>query len=76
VAGGAAAHRAAGAVSVDPRAIGAASGLDGCVQLACGVLRTIVLETWRPGAVFPVARLLLGSALLEQPVPAMAVRRA
>jgi len=50
--------------------------LDGCVQLACGVLRTIVLETWRPGAVFPVARLLLGSALLEQPVPAMAVRRA
>lgn len=65
----------AGAVSVNPLAIGAASGLYGFVQMAYGVLCTVVVETWRPGAVFPVATVLLGSALLGQAALAMAVRR-
>jgi hypothetical protein len=40
-----------------------------------GVFCTIVVETWRPGAVFPVATVLLGSALLGQAALAMAVQR-
>jgi DHA1 family bicyclomycin/chloramphenicol resistance-like MFS transporter len=65
----------AGAVSVNPLAIGAASGLYGCVQMAYGVLCTVIVEVWHPGAVFPVATVLLGSALLGQLALAMAVRR-
>jgi DHA1 family bicyclomycin/chloramphenicol resistance-like MFS transporter len=65
----------AGAVSVNPLAIGAASGLYGFVQMTYGVFCTVVVETWRPGAVFPVATVLLGSALLGQVALAMAVRR-
>jgi DHA1 family bicyclomycin/chloramphenicol resistance-like MFS transporter len=65
----------AGAVSVNPLAIGAASGLYGFVQMGYGVFCTIVVETWRPGAVFPVATVLLGSALLGQAALAAAVRR-
>jgi hypothetical protein len=41
-----------------------------------GVLCTLVVETWRPGTVFPVAAVLLGSALLGQLALAVAVRRA
>jgi hypothetical protein len=40
-----------------------------------GVLCTVVVETWRPGAVFPVATVLLGSALLGQAALSMAARR-
>lgn len=64
-----------GAVSVNPTAIGAASGLYGCVQMAYGVFCTLVVETWYPGAVFPVATVLLGSALLGQAALSVAVRR-
>ena len=65
----------AGAVSVNPLAIGAASGMYGSMQMSYGVLCTVVVETWRPGAVFPVAAVLLGSALLGQVALAVAVRR-
>jgi MFS transporter, DHA1 family, multidrug resistance protein len=65
----------AGAVSVNPLAIGAASGMYGFMQMSYGVLCTVVVEAWRPGAVFPVAAVLLGSALLGQVALAVAVRR-
>ena len=64
-----------GAVSVNPLAIGAASGLYGFVQMSYGVFCTVVVETWRPGAVFPVATVLLGSALLGQAALSVAARR-
>jgi MFS transporter, DHA1 family, multidrug resistance protein len=64
----------AGSVSVNPQSIGAASGMYGFVQMAYGMLCTIVAETWSPGAVYPVAATLLGSALLGQVAMSMAVR--
>ena len=64
----------AGSVSVNPQAIGAASGLYGFTQMGYGMLCTIVVETWHPGAVYPVASVLLGSALLGQAAVAMAMR--
>jgi MFS transporter, DHA1 family, multidrug resistance protein len=62
----------AGSVSVNPRAIGAASGLYGAIQMGSGMLCTVVVETWNPGAVYPVAAVLLGSAILGQIVMTMA----
>ena len=38
-----------GAVSVNPHAIGAASGLYGFTQMAYGALCTVIVEVWRPG---------------------------
>jgi DHA1 family bicyclomycin/chloramphenicol resistance-like MFS transporter len=64
----------AGSVSVNPQAIGAASGMYGFIQMSYGMLCTIVVETWRPGAVYPVAVVLLGSALLGQTAMSIAVR--
>lgn len=64
-----------GAVSVNPQAIGAASGLYGFVQMSYGVLCTVIVETWSPGAIYPVAAVLLGSALLGQAALSMAGRR-
>lgn len=64
----------AGSVSVNPQAIGAASGLYGFIQMGYGMLCTVVVETWHPGAVYPVAVVLLGSALLGQGAMSMAVR--
>lgn len=64
-----------GAVSVNPHAIGAASGLYGFTQMAYGALCTVVVETWHPGSVFTVAVVLLGSALLGQAALSLAVRR-
>lgn len=66
----------AGAVSVNPLAIGAASGMYGFMQMGYGVLCTLVVETWRPGTVLPVATVLLVSALLGQVALSAAVRRA
>jgi MFS transporter, DHA1 family, multidrug resistance protein len=57
----------AGSVSVNPQAIGAASGM-------YGMLCTVVVETWHPGAVYPVATVLLGSALLGQAAMSLAMR--
>ena len=56
----------AGAVSVNPHAIGAASGLYGFTQMAYGAFCTVIVEVWRPGSVFTVAVVLLGSALAGQ----------
>jgi DHA1 family bicyclomycin/chloramphenicol resistance-like MFS transporter len=63
-----------GAVSVNPHAIGAASGLYGFTQMAYGALCTVVVEVWQPGSVFTVAVVLLFSALLGQAALSMAVR--
>jgi DHA1 family bicyclomycin/chloramphenicol resistance-like MFS transporter len=63
----------AGSVSVNPQAIGAASGLYGFIQMGYGMLCTVVVETWHPGAVYPVAAVLLVSALLGQAAMSMAV---
>lgn len=64
----------AGAVSVNPQTIGAASGLYGFFQMGYGMLCTVVVEIWRPGAIYPVATVLLGSALLGQMAMAIAAR--
>jgi len=65
-----------GAVSVNPHAIGAASGLYGFTQMAYGALCTVIVEAWHPGSVFTVAAVLLASALLGQAALSLAVRRA
>jgi DHA1 family bicyclomycin/chloramphenicol resistance-like MFS transporter len=64
----------AGSVSVNPQAIGAASGMYGFVQMGYGMLCTIVVETWRPGAIYPVATVLLVSALMGQVAMSLASR--
>ncbi len=64
----------AGSVSVNPQMIGAASGMYGFIQMGYGMLCTVVVETWHPGAVYPVAAVLLGSALLGQAALALATR--
>jgi DHA1 family bicyclomycin/chloramphenicol resistance-like MFS transporter len=64
----------AGAVSVNPRAIGAASGLYGFIQMGYGMLCTVVVEAWNPGAVYPVVAVLLGSAILGQFAMMLAAR--
>jgi DHA1 family bicyclomycin/chloramphenicol resistance-like MFS transporter len=66
----------AGSVSANPQAIGAASGLYGFIQMGYGMICTIVVETWSPGSVYPVAVVLLGSTLAAQCVLALAARRA
>ncbi|HEY4175008.1 MAG TPA: multidrug effflux MFS transporter, partial [Rhodopila sp.] len=63
-----------GSVSVNPQAIGAASGLYGFFQMTYGMLCTIAVETWHPGAVYPVAAVLLGSTLLGQVAMSLAIR--
>jgi MFS transporter, DHA1 family, multidrug resistance protein len=64
----------AGSVSVNPQAIGAASGLYGFFQMAYGMLCTIAVETWSPGAIYPVVTVLLGSAILGQTALFIALR--
>ena len=63
-----------GAISVNPQAVGAASGLYGFVQMSYGALCTVVVETWRPGSVMTVAVVLLGSAVAGQAALSMALR--
>jgi DHA1 family bicyclomycin/chloramphenicol resistance-like MFS transporter len=63
-----------GAVSVNPQAIGAASGLYGFVQMSYGALCTVIVETWRPGSVITVAVVLLGSALIGMTALSLALR--
>lgn len=62
-----------GCVGVSPQAIGAASGLYGFVQMGYGMLCTVAVETWAPGAVYPVATVMLGSALLGQAALSVAI---
>lgn len=58
----------AGSVSVNPRTIGAASGMYGFFQMGYGMLCTVVVEIWHPGAVYPVAVIMLVSALAGQAI--------
>jgi MFS transporter, DHA1 family, multidrug resistance protein len=64
----------AGSVSVNPQTIGAASGMYGFIQMSYGMCCTVMVETWHPGAVYPVAVVLLGSALLGQAAMSIAIR--
>ena len=66
----------AGSVSVNPHAIGAASGLYGFTQMGYGALCTVIVAVWRPGSVFTVAAVLLVSSLLGQTALSLAARRA
>ncbi len=66
----------AGSVSANPQAIGSASGLYGFIQMGFGMLCTIVVESWSPGTVLPVATILLVSVVTGQCVLALAARRA
>ena len=65
----------AGSVSVNPQAIGAASGMYGFIQMGYGMLCTVVVELWNPGAVYPVAVVLLGSAVAGMTVILLTGRR-
>jgi DHA1 family bicyclomycin/chloramphenicol resistance-like MFS transporter len=65
----------AGSVSANPQAIGAASGLYGFFQMGYGMICTIVVESWDPGSVFPVAAILLGSSVTAQMVLLWAAHR-
>jgi len=65
----------AGSVSVNPQAIGAASGMYGFIQMGYGMLCTVVVELWDPGAVYPVAVVLFGSALAGMAVILLTGRR-
>ncbi len=42
--------------------------------MGCGMLCTIVAEIWSPGSVYPVATILVGSAVLGQIAMTIAVR--
>jgi MFS transporter, DHA1 family, multidrug resistance protein len=64
-----------GAVSINPHAIGAASGLYGFTQMAYGAVCTVIVEVWHPGSVLTVAVVLLGSAVAGQVALSLAVRR-
>jgi len=65
----------AGSVSANPMAIGAASGLYGFFQMGYGMLCTVAVESWQPGAVYPVAVVLMGSTLASFTVLTLAGRR-
>ena len=62
------------AISVNPNAIGAASGLYGAVQMLYGALCTVIVASWAPGSVPTVGVVMLGSAVLGQVALAAAVR--
>ena len=64
----------AGSVSVNPRTIGAASGMYGFFQMGYGMLCTVAVELWRPGAVYPVAVIMLVSVLAGQVMIAFGTR--
>jgi DHA1 family bicyclomycin/chloramphenicol resistance-like MFS transporter len=64
----------AGSVSVNPRAIGAASGMYGFFQMGYGMLCTIAVEVWHPGAAWPVASIMLASALAGLVIIALGTR--
>ncbi len=62
------------AISVNPNAIGAASGLYGAVQMSYGALCTVIVASWAPGSVAVVGGVMLASALLGQVALGSAVR--
>lgn len=65
----------AGSVSANSQAIGAASGMYGFFQMGYGMVCTIIVESWSPGTVFPVAAVLLGSTLAALCALTLAARR-
>ena len=64
----------AGSVSVNPRTIGAASGLYGFFQMGYGMLCTVAVELWHPGAVWPVVTIMLVSVLAGQVIITLGAR--
>jgi DHA1 family bicyclomycin/chloramphenicol resistance-like MFS transporter len=64
----------AGSVSVNPRAIGAASGLYGFFQMGYGMLCTVAVEVWHPGAVYPVAVIMAVSVIAGQIIITLGTR--
>jgi DHA1 family bicyclomycin/chloramphenicol resistance-like MFS transporter len=64
----------AGSVSVNPRTIGAASGMYGFFQMGYGMLCTVAVEVWHPGAVYPVALIMLVSVMVGQIIIAFGTR--
>ena len=64
----------AGSISADPRAIGAASGLYGFIQMGFGMICTVGVEVWSPGAIYPVTTILLASAVTGMTVIRLAAR--
>lgn len=66
----------AGSVSANPQTIGAASGLYGFFQMGFGMLCTVVVEVWAPGAIYPVSAILLTSSVAGMLVIRWGVRRA
>ena len=65
-----------GAISADPQAIGAASGLYGFIQMIFGALCTLVVSAWHTGSALPTIVVLLGSALIGRVAFAVASRQA
>jgi MFS transporter, DHA1 family, multidrug resistance protein len=65
----------AGSVSVNPRAIGSASGMYGFFQMGYGMLCTVAVEVWHPGAVWPVALIMLLSVLAGQIIITFGTRK-
>ena len=64
----------AGSVSVNPRTIGSASGLYGFFQMGYGMLCTVAVELWHPGAVWPVVTIMLMSVLTGQVIITLGTR--
>jgi DHA1 family bicyclomycin/chloramphenicol resistance-like MFS transporter len=62
------------AISVNPNAIGAASGLYGCVQMSYGALCTVIVASLNPGSVLTVGAVLLGSTLVGRVALMTAIR--
>lgn len=54
------------AVSANPAAIGAASGLYGSMQMAVAAACTLAVSAWHDGTVLPLATVLIAAALLGQ----------
>jgi len=52
------------AISADVRAIGAASGLYGFLQMAFGALCTLLVGIWHADSALPVACILLAASLV------------
>ncbi len=55
----------AGAISVDPRAAGAASGLAGFLQMLVAAGFAQAAGTWQNGTPFPMVGFMLGAAILS-----------
>src|ERR1700733_13192182 len=64
----------AGSVSVNPRAIGAASGLYGFFQMGYGMLCTVAVELWHPGSVWPGATIMAVSVVVGQIIITLGTR--